>query len=290
MKKGQGVQFNWIFVIVAGIIILAFFATFAVRYKDLQTKKDNAEIARGIDNLFYGLSATTQHNSINAHWVFNFDLDCDEFTINNDYIQHLDEKIVFGADEINTSNLFIWTKEFKKPFRVANLIYVIDPDQEYYLVGDSSILRDFPSELNINRIDSFTGDEKGVFVLFRDILGVNELKERGSVIQVEGDVVKFLNSGREEVFFDEATLLAAIFSEDYDNYKCGFDKLIDKYDNMRKIYYGKSIYVDSLSNCDYGLIKGILRRTVNQNNIDEFSDNLAQENDRLWYEGCEVIF
>ena len=35
-KRGQGMQFNWIFVVVAGAIILAMFTGFAVKYFDLR--------------------------------------------------------------------------------------------------------------------------------------------------------------------------------------------------------------------------------------------------------------
>jgi len=290
MKKGQGIQFNWIFVIIAGVIILAFFATFAVRFKDIQDRKDNAEIARGIDNLFYGLSATTQYNSIDSHWTFNFKYNCDHFIINDDYIQDLDNKIIFSAKEVNTDNILIWTKEFKKPFFVANLLYVIDLDKEYYLIGENS-LDDFPKSLKINR-NSPDKDDKGVFVYFRqpDPVGLNDLKERGSVIWVDGNNIKFLNSGKEAVYYDESTLLAAIFSEDYEEYECGFDRLMNKYDNLRKIYYQKSNYLSTLSNCDYSLAKEILKRNVNQDNLLDFSSSLNQENERLWQNGCEVIF
>ena len=51
-------------------------------------------------------------------------------------------------------------------------------------------------------------------------------------------------------------------AENFKEINAAYHILFDKdtrtrYDNMRKIYRGKAIYVDSLSNCDYGLIKGI---------------------------------
>jgi len=291
MKKGQSAEFNWIFVIVAGAIILIFFSVFALRFKDLQDKKDSAEIARNIDNLIYGFSATTQYNTVSAGFIFDLKLNCDDFIVNDYYEQSLGNKIVFGAKEIKSKTLVIWTKDFNKPFKVATLAYIINPNQDYYLIGDNS-LNDFPNVLeeNIHKVNSLSKNNSGVFVFFSEPNNLNDLKTRGKVIIVNNDTVKFVNSGKEAKYFDEATLLAAIFSEDYDNYKCNLDKLTEEYENLLKIYYGKANYLSNFGNCDYSLIKGMLKKEVNLDKLNEFSSDLEQENERLWQNGCEVIF
>ena len=48
-KRGQGIQFNWIFVVIAGVIFLAFFAFFGARYYDLEQSKENAKFLRELD-------------------------------------------------------------------------------------------------------------------------------------------------------------------------------------------------------------------------------------------------
>jgi len=42
-KRGQGVQFNWIFVIVAGAIILGFFVMFIFKFVELQEKRQDVQ-------------------------------------------------------------------------------------------------------------------------------------------------------------------------------------------------------------------------------------------------------
>src|SRR3989338_7107885 len=45
-KKGEGEQFNWIFVIVAGAIILGFFIMFTFKYIELQEKRQDVDTVR----------------------------------------------------------------------------------------------------------------------------------------------------------------------------------------------------------------------------------------------------
>ena len=45
-KKGQGDQFNWIFIIIAGAVILGFFTMFIFRYIELEEKKQDIETVK----------------------------------------------------------------------------------------------------------------------------------------------------------------------------------------------------------------------------------------------------
>ena len=77
-KRGQGMQFNWIFVVVAGAIILAMFTGFAVKYVDLRESINDAEIGRGLDQIFLSAKSTAQYKTFDIGREFDINFFCDE--------------------------------------------------------------------------------------------------------------------------------------------------------------------------------------------------------------------
>jgi len=264
-KRGQGYQLNWVFVVFAGVIILSFFIFFGVRYMGLKSHQENAEIANAINDLVHGLSSATQYNSIEMPWEFTLRrTSCDKFKINEDFEKSFGDKIVFWPDEIESKELLVWTKDFNKPFFVANLIYLIDPNKDYYIVGNTNI--DVPFD-NILQVPVYNGE--------------------GIIIYVQGDSIKF-QDGEQVVNLGDEIVLAALFSENFYNYNCAFTKLMEKHEIVKRVYYQKTFELQG--SCDYSLIKQILTRNVVVDTMETFSSNLDSANYDLWQQGCEVVF
>ena len=265
-KRGQAYQLNWVFVVFAGVIILSFFIFFGIRYAGMKAHQENAEIASAINDLIYGLSSTTQYNSIEMPWEFTLRrTSCDKFKINEDFEKSFGDKIIFWPEEIKSKELLVWAKEFKKPFFVANLIYLIDPTKEYYIVGNTHI--DIPFD-NVHQVLTYNGE--------------------GVIIYVQGDSIRFEDENQIVNIGDEI-VLAALFSETSHNYNCAFTKLMEKHETVKKVYYQKTFDLQR-TGCDYSLIKQILTRNVVENTMETFSSNLDQANHDLWQQGCEVVF
>jgi len=263
-KRGQGYSLNWIFVVFAGVIILSFFIFFGVRYTGMKTHQENAEIASAINDLIYGLSSTTQYNSVEMPWEFTLRrTSCDKFKINEDFEKSFEDKIIFWPDKIESKELLVWTKEFKKPFFVANLIYLVDPTKDYYIVGNTHI--DVPFD-NVHQVSSYNGE--------------------GVIVYVEPDKIRF-EEGEEIVNLGDEIVLAALFSENFHNYNCVSTKLMEKHEIVKKVYYQKTF---DLQGCDYTLIKQILTKDVVEDTLEAFSSNLEAANYDLWQQGCEVVF
>lgn len=227
------IQFNLIFVIIIGIAVLSFFIFFTTKYIDLEHKKEAAEIARDIDLTLRGLKSTTQYNSLNV--AFNFELEpmCDRISINDgDFYQTVD--YIFFSDESDTSNLVFWIEEFNKPFRVDNLIFIIDNDKEYYST-DSSFFPNFVNQGNSGSYDVgvfFGGDCPAN----NPISGRKVVCVRNNQIELNGEVFPLV---------DDVLIYGAAFSS-VDQFNCSLNKLATKWINLFDVYIGKN---EMMSDC-----------------------------------------
>nr|MBA4404743.1 hypothetical protein [Nanoarchaeum sp.] len=216
MKKGE-IQFNLIFVIIAGVMILVFFLFFTTKYIDLKEKQEAAKIAGEIDNLVLGLKSSTQYKELNVP-SFNLNVGCDNITINDKYTRELD--YVFFATNGNSKKLTFWVKEVEKGFRIDNVVFVIDNSKRYY----SDNVNFFPEFVTNGTSDNY---DVGVFF---DYCPNNNKK----IVCVADNKIN-----GEYYVFDEALIYGAAFGE-IDNFKCSYSKLVDKWISLYDIYISKN--------------------------------------------------
>lgn len=275
-KRGQAIQFNWMFVVIAGAILLLFFTVFTVKYIDLQQKRTSAELGRGLDQVFIGSKSITQYKTFSLESeVFGIDFECDSFIVNDYYTQKSDY-VLFGNDVEATDELIIWSREFKKPFRIDNIVYILDPKKKIY-TNDFGFKNSFPEGVE------FTDQNEADIGVFFDTCP----NFSGKKICVQNGNIKF-DSGETYVHYDDALLYGATVS-DYDNFKCAVDKLEKKWSNLLRLYSKKTEY---LPVCDYTSIKGQLDSASFEDLSDGLSNgaDLVNLNSDLMGRGCEVVF
>lgn len=319
-KKGQGIQFNWIYVVLAGAIILGFFSWFIVRYIDLQNTKLDAKVARNIDSNLLALKSASQFKPvIDLGDSFDFDFFCDSVTVNSKYTQKINDKIIFSSGHITkTRNLYVWTYGLDAGFFVDNLLYIIDPKQKYYLVYDKD--KDFvqtlydrmPNGLYDNVfISDYSGASlspvgKNKFILFfepsREQLEI--LSSKGKVVRIEpksSGQITFYDLGTASVdsFFGYGLLYGAVFSDSKEQYGCSKKRALDKLNLLSNIYYTKARNLAKISRnplCDYNTISNLLKslsessRNGDISGVTKSIDPLAYENRRLYDLSCEGVF
>ena len=154
-KRGEGIQFNWIFVIIAGAIILGFFTMFVFKYIDLQVAKENVEISRMFSNTILALEGSSsgggfvipsyEDSAFNKIKMYaNVAYNCSEeeasFIINNEEMskQTLLDELVFSPDKMYINKLNTWIYPWKHPFFISNVIYLAPPEKKFFIVYDSS--------------------------------------------------------------------------------------------------------------------------------------------------------
>lgn len=168
-KRGQGAQFNWIFVIVSGAIILGFFVMFTFKYIELQERRQDVAAVRFLGGGVLDISSKLQVGSggaaVSANegeglrfgFVTNLGYKC----VGNDSLilinggdtawYKLQDEIVFMDSEMRVNALNLWILPWNFPFHVSNFIYLGDPDTTFYLVkGGSS--QNFVDDLEISSV------------------------------------------------------------------------------------------------------------------------------------------
>src|SRR3989338_11289781 len=145
-KKGEGEEFNWLFVLIAGAIILSFFAVFTTKYISLQDQKQNVQLGRTFGENIYLLQSTSASTyylddsqfklGINAQFDYSCLDDTSYFKINNDYEQNIPE-IVYAPERLSTDRFDAWINQWRYPYFAANVIYLTDPKRTHYILYDS---------------------------------------------------------------------------------------------------------------------------------------------------------
>ena len=281
-KRGQGVQFNWIFVIIAGGLILLFFMFFTAKYYELYNLKIGSETARGLDQVFLSAKSTSQYKNFSLEGnKFDLNFECGFFVLNGDYRQQVDY-VVFGTDVEYTDKLLVWSREFKKPFNVDNVVYVLDPRKKIYVEGSLSFLQGLPDELKI--VDNVNDADSLVF--FDSCPTGYEGKKKVCVVNNQ-----ILFDGQIYSYYDDALVYAALVS-DVNTFECATERLEKKWSNLFKIYSRK---IDFMSGCGpmFSSLKSKLDSASNYvlsgNGITN-EEEMIDLNRNLVNSGCGVIF
>ena len=263
-KKGE-VYFNWIFIMIVGAIFLVFFAGFAVKYKDLQEKKNEIIILDNLNTALINLQSSSFVTSINV----NLPLDVNVACKNKDFIIFINEEnkfdyILASKDKLK-NKMYVWYQPYEIPFRVTNFYYLTD-DEGVYLQTDSV---EWINNLILNIPDSF-----------KNKIHVNQGK--GKRIDINGD----LNSGVVTIdgtsnpYLGKEMLYAAIFSN---NYTCFYGRVQDEIDNAVLIYKYKA---SLLSGCGYN---NLLSQFESIQSYDDIS-RIEQLHRNLISGGCLNLF
>ena len=180
-KRAQGEQFNWIFVIIAGAVILAFFGVFTMKYIQLQQLQQNIDIGRNfkqsIDILQNspivgkerGVSiddnSKADEGAFRIGVVAEMEYYCDvashaqiSFNGEDRYPIAFEKEILFGPSKMKINSLDLWVLPYYFPFFVTNVVYLSDPRADYFFVYDSGkneeIVKNMytPSNLNVEKV------------------------------------------------------------------------------------------------------------------------------------------
>lgn len=145
-KKSQvQIQFHWIFVIVAGAIILLFFVALVQKQKTSHEKKIFSEIKVDLTSIFTGAGASerTLHR-IELPTETNIEFRCtlDGYSAYNIEGFESDEpiptQILFAPDNVQGPRIYTWTIDWNFPFKVGDFLIVSSDNVRYIIVYDSS--------------------------------------------------------------------------------------------------------------------------------------------------------
>ncbi len=185
-------------------------------------------------------------------------------------------KYFFSEGIIEGKEFYLFSKPFKMPFKVADLIIIIPKNKEYCFIDAP---REIAEELNALEIENIhtencSGDEiKVCFSISSgcDIivnLNANYVQKRGSVVNFIGD----------------ALMYGAIFS-DKDVYECQIKRLMKRISELAKVYITKEGII-SKRDCNSNLNKELTELSTKARELENsgelfFIDDLAKKIDSI---------
>lgn len=266
-KRGEGEEFNWIFVIVAGSIILAFFILFTFKYIDLQQKKQDVDTVRFFGSKVIAVSSRLEVGSGGAAvdsndqegLRFGYTVDLGYKCAGNQSTilinkgvnawYNLQDEIVFMDNDMKVSALDLWVLPWSYPFFVSNFIYLGDPRTTFYLVEDGTS-KEFVDNLDITsafKIQKVMKNQFTVKPYSKVVFFTNSIPRQQDILALRKNTTNvnfvYINLGKREVNFynlDDNTWSDAIpFYITKDNYAQLFGAIFsndaDNYDcNIRR--------------------------------------------------------
>lgn len=146
-KKAQiSSVFKYIFVLVAGSIILLFFIKFAIQTEKGGQEIIKTEILHMLDSSLQAFSIAESSSSLipntpwpkQVHVKFGTKANCGKFMMVGQKFFVPIERVIFGPSEMKARQLQAWTISWRFPFRITNIFYLTNPGSKHYLIYDSS--------------------------------------------------------------------------------------------------------------------------------------------------------
>ncbi len=321
-SKAQA-EFNWILILVAGIIILSSFAAFAIDYKSLSDRRINTELSLAISQHLDSLTSPSLTTAINPEGLnfFSSRFSCNSLILNDGSPISIEDKIIFSSSNILSDKLLLWVDEFSLPYRIANVYYISSPYTKYYILHDEStrelasaifsyipLTQDGKRFFNVKLIDSLSAESiendikkeslREVRIVTFDDISLPSLSLKTRVIKITKDLnnglAYYQDENQEVKYIKKQLLLASIFS---DNYDCNFNKLISRMDNLNKIHEDKAarlFFKTQAENqkCNYQLLRSSIASIKKEdfNNLINIEQKLALQNLELNKKGCQDVF
>lgn len=258
-------QLNWIFILVVGAVILAFFAFIVVKQRSASEAKFSGKVSQQLNTILVGAKVS----SGTVQEIPTPDLSI-RFTCNDYYIgpasQRLGNRVVFAPEYLEGDRLITWTLDWNVPFRITSFLYMTSPYVRYVVVGDSDgaggLFRALPPKLNKVQVSPSEypalrdeGDPKVRFVFvdwetravpaaFDDVdvsgLKVNTVdRSFGFLERSADDLNLFTGMGAPFRYTEDEVLYGAVFSDRHDEFDCLLEKAYARLNTVAKVYYEK---------------------------------------------------
>ncbi|MFP4523774.1 MAG: hypothetical protein ACLFO2_00465 [Candidatus Woesearchaeota archaeon] len=247
-SRGQiSLQFNWIFILIIGAVILAFFLTVINNQEKRADAEEATELVKTVDNVFTAISSNP--DTVETFRLSDADIrfDC-EPGLSQYYIQGagpVDTKhqALFVPATVEGKEVTMWTQTWHAPFPVMVITHLASDRVTFLFVNDTDtsieekLYEEMPDEFDKHLLTeaqlegvSEAGYDRYVIITTDDDLDVPtgiEDKAHVRVItsgngQYPTGEVTFKHDGTEEDgdYVTEPMLWGAIFTEDADTYDC----------------------------------------------------------------------
>lgn len=323
------ISFYWLFVFIAGTIILSFFLFVANKSLNISKERAAIDFSRNLDSF---LITALQSSDFERTFFFSNEINfkCSstfcEFLI-NDKSTPFKDKIIFTPNKISDKILFI-TKSIDIPFRINNAIYLFPLNKKYYFVFDKEVSNNIkeiltnliPKNLNhafidINDIAEIPDYNNVKFVFLNTrmpALPENSKKYSISATLLGENFVEFYLKEENSNYFKKISnkiivpfdipklLLGAVVTEDPELFNKQLFELTKRINSISLIYLNRLNELPSICEGQYSDAKDILAIYVDesQKSLNDFNnyylripyENLINLNNNIIKDSCPEIF
>jgi hypothetical protein len=263
-KKAQDdSQFNWIFILIAGSLILAFFIVIVMKQKSASDAKFAGKVSQQLNAILAGAKVSSGSvQTINTPEVSI------RFTCNDYYIgpasQRLGNKIVFAPEFVEGNELMTWTLDWNVPFKAATFLYITNPRVRYVVVGNGpdaeKLYSALPKKMNKGKLISeselgkviFDNDIHTRFIFVTSLFVSKTISDTFAAEDVSGLLVDMTNrkfqfmektgnslgpAGTPQVYAEDELMYGAVFSNNAQEYSCLLKRAYNRLNLVSSVYY-----------------------------------------------------
>lgn len=287
-KKGVEITFNWIFVIVAGSVLLLFFMYFSWKQIGLFNKIGVNEIVENINNEIDSFSiglSSSKLVQVPKDVVFSFR--CGNVIYKDTKKDTLN--LIYSKGNLQNS-FILWTKAWMFPFKIDNFYYAANNNKRFFVIGNDNLLFDVPDKFKkFNNLNQEINPDDVIVDFTNSNIFNNHKDNRVLVVDKSKGLITFYPERKREEFYGDGMLLGAMFT-DYEDYVCLKNKALDRLNIITELYKKKTDLLKLNSKCS-------LQYTQVQKTLDLFKREplkykslLIDQNDQIKKNGCANVF
>ena len=154
--KGEvEIAFNWIYILIAGAVILLFFVGIIVQQKSASENYLAAEVVRMMESIFAGAGVSEKtKNIVDASGLADYILyfDCEEgvgkFGV-QDKPGGVEDTVhpLFAPLTIQSTQLLTWSLPYNLPYKVVDFLFITSPNTQYYVFGSDPFVDELDEEM-----------------------------------------------------------------------------------------------------------------------------------------------
>ena len=290
-KKAFEMQFNWIFVLIAGAAILLFFTVVVIKQKSVSETSTKATVLKSIEAIITGAGISTDTTNIVNIPSSNIEIGCNRISLGTVSKQH-ENLILFAPGLVKGDRLITQTLSFNAPYRATNLLYMTSQQLRYIIIGSNSIAKEvnktLPSDIKKEFYSSIpdiknSNNYRIRFIIFEEMiefpkslakmpdsdvtaLKVNGDSEKGTLEFWQKDGTSWQAKGS-SFYIGKSSLVGAVYADTLEAYECSMQSVFSRLNLVTRIYIEKTKKL---------VQKGISSRQVQCNQF--YSNALAQLN------------
>jgi len=260
IKKGYlQISFAWLFAIIVGafVLFLAIYASGKIINQgnaatDTMTSKELGILLNpletgfeiGKSNVINIKSETRIYNRCDSTGIFGKQLirtskkSFGKWT-NTNFEVSFENKYIFSKKTVEGKKFYLFSKPFKFPFKVADLIYLTSADDYYCFINAPENIKNELKYLNQENILINNCSQFSINICFGSA-GVSQ----SCNISVDYNLKTVRKNGKVLYFYSDALMYGAIFS-DSDIYECQLKRLMKRTGQLALLYNDKSKVISS---------------------------------------------